>query len=183
MIDALTRIATAVIVVALAISCGKTPDPFGKLTKTKLSEWTADCERQLIEEPALKGKDPMMAGKRWREAAFQNASRRYHCKPPGWSIYVDGGDRIVGLCVDEDVRRRPLEEAEERSRRMITKHMSYSLADDITKGKCTFKPEKIGHELLRWSQDLPSVIKADGTKGFHEPVGAASACCWEVQEE
>lgn len=174
--------ATYMLTVALIFGCGKSPEPLGKLPRDRLADWAADCDAPIVEEPSLKGKDPMMVGKRRRELTFQKATRRYLCRPPGWSVYVDASERIVGLCVDNKLWPNPIEEHLQRAAPLIAKHMGEELAEELTKGTCRFEPESVGHGLIRWKQDLPNVVKPDGTVSYHPNVGTLQACCWELDQ-
>jgi len=181
LILAIERTACAVVVFAL-LGCGRHPEPFGKLSRDKIADWKADCSGEIVEQPVSKGEDPTMSGRRDRTLALQQATHRFLCNPPGWAIYADSSDRIVGVCVDDDVGfPAPYERHVERARRILTKHFDSAIVSDMTK-KCPYEPEAIGHDLLRWEQDLPAVQKPDGSYGFSKPVGTQFACCWEVTE-
>lgn len=178
----MTMRSSTVIAVLAMTGCGQPAEPFGKLPRSKLSDWARDCNSEIVEEPAIKGKDPTMVGKRWREATFQNATHRFACKPPGWAIYVSANDRVVGLCVDNKLRPDPIEDYFTRARRLVGTHWGVDLAADITKDKCLFEPETVAHGLLRWEQGLPDVVNPDGSMSYHPNVGSLWACCWEVKD-
>lgn len=165
----------------LFAACGQRSEPLGKLPRSKLSDWAADCASPIVEEPAVKGKDPAMVGKRWREETFARATHRFVCKPPGWTVYADDRDRVVGFCVDDKMWPDPIEDYFKRTRRLMGQHINPEFAADITQGECSFEPESVPHGLLRWEQQLPAVINPDGTKTDHPNVGTLQACCWELK--
>src|SRR5262245_18006909 len=128
------RTKSAIALALTLVACGQRSEPLGKLPRAKLAEWAEDCETPIVEEPAIKGKDPTMVGKRWRETTFQHATHRFVCKPPGWAVYVGDNDRIVGLCVD-DRKRLPMEDYLPRARRLLSRHFGEALTTEIASPK------------------------------------------------
>jgi len=170
--SAIARTACALGLFAL-LGCGRHPEPFGKLPRDKIGDWKADCSGDIVEQPVSKGEDPTMSGRRVRTLAFQQATHRFLCSPPGWAIYADSSDRIVGVCIDDDVGfPAPYETHVERARRILPKHFDPGLVASMTNA-CNAEPEHVGN-LLRWFQALPS--------GLTGPVGTQFTCCWEVRE-
>ncbi len=186
-------IPTAMIVSVGLLACGDPhrPDPLGRLTGAPTSssapsrmagEWAADCQAPLSIEGVVRGPDPLMKG--GYDAPFQAAAMAYVCPHPGWSLYVDRRNRIVGLCVDDSVGvgsvSKPYEGALDRARPLLAKHVSVSFAADVTKDACSYLPQTITHGLRRWEQPLRNAIAKDGSQVYQSPVGTVDACCWEV---
>lgn len=176
-------------VVAVACSDPHRPEPFGKMTggpsstssaPGTVAEWAADCEAPLSIEGVVRGPDPLQ--RYGPNVAFQAAAMSYVCPHPGWSVYVDRSDRIVGVCVDDLMASpKPYQRAIDRARVLLARHVSDSFAADITEGNvCSLLPQRIAHGLQRWTSPLRLVIGKDGRTTYHPSVGTLDACCWEV---
>jgi hypothetical protein len=170
------------VLVVLAAACeNRKPQPLGKLPRSELASWAADCPSEIQEKPAIRGRDPAIHvfG---RDSTFQQASHRFVCDAPGWAVYVDSTDRVVGMCVDNNLRAEPGKRDHlERARPLIGKHWGPEMAASMTTDSCLSVPIRVG-PFLRWSQDMPKVQLPDGTWTFGPNTGALWSCCWEVAE-
>lgn len=171
--------------------------PLGTFTRNDLPKWKTDCDAPIVEEgprdlPALN--PPLRDG----GPAFERAVRRYRCPPPGWAVYTDDDNRVVGLCVDDEIRypvygekdwqevaagKRPATERVseiDRARDLITARWGDKLAGDMLKGisgdKCSRDSERVAHGMTRWGAGQFIYLDA-------ERIYSRSMCCWEVQKD
>lgn len=171
-----------VLILALLAGCSDRalPEPLGRLPRTDLDMWRTDCRTMVVEEQTTKGPDPEMEGMRQRELPFQQATHRFFCGPPGWSVYVGAADRVVGICVDDDLRSQPIQHSLDRGRSLLAKHFGAALASEIAVGaECPYRPERTARGLVRWEQRQPYIKNPDGSL---KNLGSHNACCWEVAE-
>lgn len=178
------------LLLAVLTSCGH-PSPLGTFAE---KEWAKDCETPIVKEDPH---DPSAPGPIMLDGgpAFSQATRRYRCPPPGWALYTDDRDRIVGLCVDDDNRpNRPgrpahgsisetVDHETDRARRLITARWGHRLAADMLKGadgdRCSPDSEPVAHGMVRWGQTQFFYPSADGLS--IENVHSLNMCCWQVK--
>jgi hypothetical protein len=170
---------TLVLFVLLLAACKRSaPAPLGSL-KGHRAAWQADCPNPLREEAVVRGPDFLASMSRMRKVVFDKAAKRLTCEHPGWALYYDNAERIVGLCVDDQVV--PEQSHLARAAPLLLKHLPAELVHDMT-NRCAWEPEHIKHGLVRWYQRLPFVRDAEGHSTVHPPVNTLTACCWEVRE-
>lgn len=153
--------------------CGhRESDPFGKLSKDQLAQWTSDCSSKVADTPTRHDHDPeeVMVDNR---VAFSTSTHRLKCHADGWALWLDANNRIAGLCtesyVDVSVTPSQIQTGAERGEPILRRHFSGSVVDEMVHGFCVSKPHQIGLKLLRWEFTLPKPTE-------HSRL----ACCWEV---
>lgn len=175
------RLLAAIAAVAALASC-RQPPPLGSFST---DAWTKDCEQPIVREDP---RDPSTPGPILRDGgpAFARAIRRYRCPPPGWAVYTDGADRVVGLCVDDDTR--PLARSQgtfsavvvhetDRARKLIAAHWGHDRAGVMLKGTedhCAPQSADVGRGLVRWGASQLSYPQP-------ETIRSQFMCCWEVR--
>ena len=186
----------ACLVLVALLGCDR-PSPLGTFTRSDLPKWQADCAASIVEENPH---DPSAPGPMLRngERAMKRSVRRYRCRPPGWAIYTDDDNHVVGLCVDDEIRYPKYGEKEwqevaagerpatehipeiDRARDLITAHWGHKLAGEMLKDasgdKCSPDGERVAHGMIRWSRG--GFIYLDEKRMY-----SRSMCCWEVQKD
>lgn len=157
------------------------PSPLGTFTHDDLSKWTADCEVPILEETPPEPLGPTL---RDGHPAFERATRRFRCPPPGWAIYTDKDHQIIGLCVDDDTRSAKHQGAWiselDRARALITSHWGVKRASEMLKGTsgdhCSMSAsESVTGGMLRWTMDQFLYPNP-------ETIYSHYMCCWEVKK-
>ena len=173
-------LSAALVVVA---ACGHPSSQLGSFSE---SDWAKDCATAIVEENP---RDPAAPGPILRDGgpAFQRATKRYRCPPPGWAVYADSEERVVGLCVDDDTRRRgqtgsfhdTVDHEVDRSRRIIAAHWGQKLAGEMLRGAdedhCSPSSTDVGRGIVRWG--ATQLV-------YPEPAAIHSLymCCWEARD-
>jgi hypothetical protein len=185
--EARMRVVAGIALVLLVVhgtGCKNEPQPLGKLPRNGLASWAADCPSEIEEQPA-KGGQREFVGTVFGEVrtTFRHADHMFVCKAPGWQLYVDQRDRVVGLCIDDNVYAEPGNRGvAERAQRQISKRWGDELAATMTQGTCAARTARIG-PFLRWLRYAPPVVRLpDGTETRAPITGTLVTCCWEVAE-
>lgn len=153
--------------------------PLGTFTRNDVSKWASDCETSIVEENP---RDVHVPGPLLRDGgpAFEHAAHRYRCRPPGWAIYTDRDSRIIGLCVDDEIRYSDGTQVSEidRARMLITTHWGRKRATQMLQGvstndHCSRDTESISG-MLRWRDS--AFIYLDEPR-----MRSRDMCCWEVK--
>lgn len=169
------------ILLLVLASCDR-PSPLGTFTRDDLSKWEGDCEAQIIEENPHEPR-AMAPWSRDGRPTFVRATRRFRCPPPGWAIYTDKRDRVIGFCVDDDTNSRKNHgvwiSALDRARSLITTHWGASRAGEMLKGatgdKCALRSEPVPGGMVRWEMWQLRYPNP-------ETIYSHTMCCWEVEE-
>lgn len=173
------------LVTLVLIGCGRST-PASPLGTFASSQWAADCEEAIVRENPH---DPSVPGPLLRNGgpAFAAAVRRYRCPPPGWAIYTDAADRILGACVDDDTRpflqghasfQQSVVREVDRARKLFAAHWGQDLAVGMLQGQtadhCTSVSEPVALGMVRWGASQLSYAHPETIRSQH-------MCCWEVK--
>jgi hypothetical protein len=169
------------LLLVILVGCDR-PSPLGTFTSNDLSKWAADCEAPIVEENPREPR-AMAPWSRDGRPSLEHSTRRFRCPPPGWAIYTDKRDRVVGLCVDDDTNSLKHQgawiSAIDRARVLITSHWGVKRAGEMLKGttgdRCASQAETVAGSMLRWDMDQLSYPNP-------ETIYSHSMCCWEVKE-
>jgi hypothetical protein len=166
---------------AVIAGCDR-PSPLGTFSRDDLAKWAGDCESSIVEDDPH---DPRTPGPKSRDrgTAFARATRRYRCPPPGWAVYTDKRNQVVGFCVDDDTRSSKHQgkwiSEIDRARALITAHWGSKRAEEMLKGTsgdlCSVTSESVADDMLRWSADQDFYPNP-------ENVYSHVKCCWEVRD-
>lgn len=165
------------------VGCHRHSAPLGTLKDT--SAWTSDCEAPIVKEDP-RAQDALGPTMRDGGPAFVRATQRYRCSPPGWAIYTDSDDRIVGFCVDDDTRpyvklggsfRDSVDHETDRARRLIATHWGVNRAIDMLRGAsgdhCAVTSESVVGGMSRWG--MSQFVYPEPEK-----IRSINMCCWEL---
>jgi hypothetical protein len=164
-------------------ACGHPSSQLGSFSER---DWAKDCETAIVEENP---RDPAAPGPILRDGgpAFQRATKRYRCAPPGWAVYADDGGRILGLCVDDDTRRRgqtgsfhdTVDHEVDRARRIIAEHWGPKLAGEMLRGAdddhCSPSSTQVSRGIVRWGATQLTYPESAEVHSLY-------MCCWEVED-
>ncbi|MEO6772878.1 MAG: hypothetical protein ABI467_07630 [Kofleriaceae bacterium] len=184
----MNRIRACLLLVGIAGLAGcEHKSPLGTFSQADARAWAKDCDVPIVAENPH---DPSTPGPITRDGgpAFERAARRYRCAPPGWSIYVDDKDQVLGLCVDDDTRpymrsqgsfSESVDHEVDRARRLVDAHWGLKLAGEMLRGAdddhCSPKSAPVGHGLVRWGA-------SQLTYPHPETIRSLNMCCWEATD-